>query len=137
MRTVAISTLLSIICFSFISGCNSMGKPKANFKLAQHRVTLNTQPEGADVVQRRPLGQSSSKLGKTPIMDLSVSVITDIKFKNMPFSETQQLMKHSGNVVVTITKEGYEPYHGTLRTNPSEATVHNIVLQPKTVNDNI
>ncbi len=53
------------------------------------------------------------------------------KFKHMPFDETQEIMKHTGTVVVQIKKEGYQSYFGVLSTKAAETSVHNIILQPK------
>ena len=130
MKHVILSTLLFAIMFSATSGCG-MNKPSAKFKLVPRRITIHTQPAGADVTQLRPLGQRSSSLGKTPINDLSVSVMTNFTMKNMPFSKAHELIRHGGNVVVLIKKDGYETYSGTLKTEPNETAVHNIELQPK------
>ena len=128
MKHVIHTTLLLTLTLSAISGCN---KPGGKFNLVPRRITIHTQPDGAEVTQLRPLGQASSSLGKTPINDLSVSVITNFKMKNIPFSEAQNLIRHDGNVVVAIKKEGYETYHGTLKTEPNETVVHDIELQPR------
>lgn len=112
----------------FVSGCSHFNKPQGSFKLAPCRISIHTQPAGADVIQLRPLDQASIPLGKTPIDDLSVSVITHIEMQNMPFSEAQELMKHNGNVVVRVEKEGYLPYYGTLKAVPGDTRVHHVVL---------
>ena len=130
MKHVINTTLLLTLTLSAISGCN-MNKPSAKFKLVPRIITIHTQPDGAEVTQLRPLGQASSSLGKTPINDLSVSVMTNFTMKNMPFSQAQNLIRHDGNVVVAIKKEGYETYHGTLKTEPNETVVHDIELQPR------
>ena len=127
---LTLSTLLFAIMFSAACGCG-MNKPSGKFKLTSRRITIHTQPEGAEVTQLRPLGQPSSSLGKTPINDLSVSVMTNFTMKNMPFSQAQELIRHGGNVVVLIKRDGYETYSGTLKTDPNETVVHNIELQPK------
>lgn len=127
---VVLSGLLTALVFSGTSGCD-MGKPRASFKLAPRRITIHTEPQGAEVTQLHPLGQPSTPLGKTPINDLSVVVMTEITMKHMSFAQAQDLMRHAGNVVVSIRKEGYEPYVGTLRTDPNETAVHTIQLQPK------
>lgn len=124
-----LGVLLATLVFSGASGCAN--KPRASFKLAPRRITIHTEPPGAEVTQLRPLGQTSSSLGKTPIDDLSVVVMTGITMKHMSFAEAENLMRHAGNVVVSIRKEGYEPYYGTLRTDPNQTVVHTIELQPK------
>ncbi len=130
-RPVFLVAALLVVCILFGCHCN---KPKGSFKLAPRRITINTEPSGATIIQQRPLNQGYITLGKTPITDLSVSVITRIEMKNMPLTDAEELLKHSGNVVVTIEKEGYETYHGTLRTDPKETVVHNIDLQPTSEN---
>ena len=126
MKNITIITLcfaISLLTF----GCN---QPKGSFDLAPRKITIITEPEGAEVLQKRPLGQSSTKLGTTPINELTVNVMTNIKYKNMPFNETQELLNHRNNVVVTIKKEGYKQYYGILSTKAGETSVHNIKLQP-------
>jgi len=52
--------------------------------------------------------------------------------KNMPFPETQQLMKAAGgNVMVRIEKDGYQTYNGVLSTTAGNTATHNITLQTK------
>ncbi len=128
MKCIVFGGLMGALIVSGVCGCKD--EPRATFKLAPRRITIHTQPEGAEVRQLRPLGQPSSLLGKTPIDDLSVAVMTEFTMNHMPFAEAENLMKHAGNVVVSIQKEGYENYYGTLRTDPNEIVVHTIVLQP-------
>lgn len=94
------------------------------------RVTIITEPQGASVTQIHPLGQPSTSLGKTPLNERSVSVVTNIKsMKKMPYYEAQKLLTHVGNVVVKIEKPGYQTFHGTLKTESGHTTVHNITLE--------
>lgn len=129
MKCIILGGLMGAMIFCGVSGCKD--KPRATFKLAPRRITIHTEPEGAEVTQLRPLGQPSTFLGKTPIDDLSVAVMTQFTMKHMPFGEAQDLMRHGGNVVVSIKKKGYETYRGTLRTDPNETVVHTISLQPE------
>lgn len=48
--------------------------------------------------------------------------------KNMSYHATQDFIKHVGNVIVKIEKEGCEPYLGTLRTEAGKTTIHRIKL---------
>ncbi len=131
MKLSLTSLFIIALLLGGVSGCSSFKKPKGNFGLAPRRITIVTEPEGADVIQLQPLGQSSIKLGSTPINDLTVSVITNIKLKNMPFKETQELQKHANNAVVKITKEGYQPYLATIPTTANETSTIKIKLIEK------
>ena len=129
MRDFIRNVLTATLVLLNLCGCND--KPRADFKLTPRRITILTQPDGAEVTQLRPLGQPSSVLGKTPINDLSVVVMTEVTMKHMPFAAAQDLMRHAGNVVISIKKEGCETYYGTLRTDPNETVAHTIELRPK------
>ena len=104
--------------------------PKGKFDLSQRRVSIRTEPAGAKVTQLRPMGQASLDLGVTPLVDRPVMVMTKITMKNMPFHKAQELMDHANNLVVLITKEGYEPYRATFATSPDETTEQVIKLTP-------
>ena len=111
-------------------GCES--KPQGNFSMENRRVTIITEPAGAAVTQLRPLNQPSMKLGTTPVKDHTVTIISKItRMKNMPLGPTQELMKHVGNVVVRIEKDGYEPHYATLKTERGQTVAHEIKLQAK------
>lgn len=117
-----------------LSGCSST--PKGHFNIDTRRVTILTEPEGATVTQINPFNQPSTNLGASPINDRSVMVVSRItKMQNMPYYETKRLMEQVNNVVVRIEKDGYKTYHGTLKTEPGETTVHNIKLQPNEKKD--
>ncbi len=115
------------VCLWLVSGCKS--SPKGSFSLERRQITIITEPEGAAVTQTHPLGQPSTDLGTTPVEDQPVAVIGRIKaMKNMPYHDTQDLIKRVGNVIVRIDKDGYEPYLGTLKTEAGKTTVHKIRL---------
>jgi hypothetical protein len=128
-NSMFIITVIASLCFVF--GCQS--KPSGKFNIRNRKITIVTEPEGATVNQTNILGQPSTKLGVSPIVDQPVVVITEItKMKNMPYSETQQLMKAAGgNVLVRIEKEGYLTYNGVLETKAGETVAHKITLQSK------
>jgi len=114
-------------CLWLVSGCKT--SPKGSFSLQRRQITIITEPEGATVTQTHPLGQPSTDLGITPIEDQPVAVITRINaMKNMPYHETQDLIKRVGNVIVKIEKDGCEPYLGTLKTEAGKTTIHRIRL---------
>lgn len=125
-----IGSLIAIsVCLWFVSGCEA--PPKGSFSLQKRQITIITEPEGATVIQLHPLRQPSTNLGITPIEDQAVIVVAAItRMKNMPYKETQELMKLVGNVAVKIEKEGYEPYFGTLKTEVGQTTIHRINLIP-------
>lgn len=131
MRLSLSSLFIAAILLGCVSGCSNLSKPKGSFDLAPRRITIHTEPEGALVTQLRPLGQSSTKLGSTPIDDLTVTVMTNMKYSNMPFNETQELLKHANNAVVKITKDGYEPYIATISTKDNETSVLDVKLIEK------
>lgn len=128
-KTLFIVVLAACLFFAF--GCQS--KPSGKFNIANRKITINTEPQGAQVKQINVLGQPSTQLGVTPIVEQPVVVITEItRMKNMPFNETQQLMKAAGgNVMVRIEKEGYHPYNGVLATTDGQTHTHKITLQSK------
>ncbi len=114
-------------CLSLVSGCKTA--PKGSLSLKRRQITIITEPEGATVTQTHPLGQPSTDLGVTPIEDQPVVVIARIDaMKNMPYHDTQDLMRRIGSVVVKIGRDGYEPYLGTLKTEAGKTTVHKIKL---------
>jgi hypothetical protein len=83
-------------------------------------------------MQINPTGIPSTDLGRTPITDQPVMVVTHIdQMKNLPPSEsTDMLRRAGGGVVVEIQKDGYQPYKGVLNTKPGETMVHPIKLMP-------
>ena len=121
----------------FLSGCSSNNKPSYSFDIQTRRITIVTEPAGATVMQINPAGQGRSNLGKTPMTDRSVVVVTKItKMKNMSYRSTKQLFEQVNNVVVQIEREGYETYFGSLKTDADETAVHTITLTPIEVKDN-
>ncbi len=123
------SLVIVCACVWLVSGCRT--SPKGSFSLERRQITIITEPEGAAVTQTHPLGQPSTDLGTTPLEDQPVAVIGRIKaMKNMPYHDTQDLIKRVGNVIVRIEKDGYEPRLETLRTEAGKTTVHRIRLIP-------
>ena len=120
------SIIVVSACLWLVSGCNS--SPKGNFDLERRQISIITEPEGATVTQTHPLGQASTDLGTTPIEDQPVAVIARITMENMPYRETQDLIRRVGNVIVKIEKAGYEQHLGMLRTEAGKTTVHRIRL---------
>ena len=114
-------------CLWLVSGCKT--SPKGSFSLERRQISIITEPEGATVTQTHPLGQASTDLGTSPIEDQPVAVIARITaMKNMPYHETQDLIRRVGNVIVKIERDGYEPYLGTLRAEAGKTTIHRIKL---------
>ena len=114
----------------FINGCSS--NPKFSFNTDTRRVTILTDPEGATITQINPVGQPSSSLGMSPLKERSVMIVSKItKAKKLPYHTTKALMEQVDNVVVQISKDGYETYKGTLKTDPQKTIVHTIKLQPQ------
>lgn len=118
------------VCLWLVSGCETGGK--ANFNIQQRRITIITEPEGAAVTQLNPLGQRPTDLGITPVEEQPVIVVTEVsKMKNMPYKAAEDWMRRVGNVVVSIKKDGYQPYRGTLKTQAQETVTHRITLHPQ------
>ena len=121
----SLSITIAVIVFG---GCSS--NPKLNFSLQQRRVTIITDPPGAIVTQINALDESLTSLGTTPLNDIPVIILRNVRSsKNFPVSETQRILSHVGNVVVKIEKPGYESSQHILRTEQGETIVHNITLQ--------
>jgi len=131
MRQSLISLLVLAIMLSGLSGCSSLNKPKSSFNLVTRRITVLTEPEGAEVIQLRPLGQPSIKLGNTPLNDLRVAVIVNLSLKNMPLSETQELIQHTNSAVVKIIKDGYQPYTAIIQTTADDTAILDVKLVAK------
>jgi hypothetical protein len=131
MRLSLTSLFVLSILVGGVSGCSSLSKPKGTFDLVPRSITIHSEPEGAEVIQLRPLGQPSIKLGSTPIDDLTITVMTNMKYKNMPFGETQVLLKHANTAIVKITKDGYEPYTATIQTIEDDTAVLDVKLIAK------
>ncbi len=121
--------LTALFVMGFLYGCSTT--PKGHFDLSPRSVTIRTEPAAAKVTQLRPLGQAPLDLGATPLLNRRVTVVTNIKMKNMPFNEAQKLLDHANNLVVLIEKDGYKPYRATLTTKPGEILEHSIKLIPK------
>lgn len=121
--------LAALFVMGFLYGCSAT--PKGRFKLSHRSVTIRTEPAAARVMQLRPMGQAKLDLGETPLLNRRVTVITNIKMKNMPFDDAQKLLDHANNLVVLIEKDGYKPYRATLTTKPGEIVEHSIKLTPK------
>lgn len=118
------------VILGILTGCNS--NPKFNFNIERRYVTIHTEPEGADVYLVKQPCYSTSLLGTSPVEDQPVIVISEIKkVKNMPYQQTESLLKSVDNVVVRIQKDGYETYNGILKTSPDETLTHTIKLVPE------
>jgi len=70
------------------------------------KVTITSEPSGADVYQKRPLRQRSQYLGKTPLENITVMVLNAARFRNMSLSDAQEVMSHGDNFVFEVRKEG-------------------------------
>lgn len=121
---------IASITISFLCGCRA--EPHLNFTIQKRQITIITEPEGARVYQINVPGAGTTDLGTTPIENQPVVVIYKItRMENMPYEMTEQVYKRVGAIVVNIKKDGYEPYNGTLTTDPNEAVIHRVTLKPK------
>jgi len=124
-----IALVAAIVAALFVTGCNNTRKYKFEYKTDQRHVTITTEPSGASVYQVSFLDNSSISLGKTPLHQVPVVVLTWAKFKKASPARVNAVHKQLNSVVVRIEKEGYEPYSGPLRTDPNLAVEHHIQLR--------
>lgn len=128
-QAMIISVLLLTIPLLLLS-CNEPNKRSYNYSFEQRRVTITTEPSNAKVTLIQPFGHSSSLLGRTPLNEHPVAVMTHLKsVKNMRISP-QSYATYLNNAVVRIELEGYQSFYGPLKTDPNETTEHHIKLRP-------
>ncbi|MBN2129827.1 MAG: hypothetical protein JW741_10040 [Sedimentisphaerales bacterium] len=118
-----------IIAALFLTGCNNTRSSKFEYKTDQRNVTITTEPSDASVYQISFLDNSPISLGKTPLHQVPVMVLTWAKFKKASPAKVNAVHKQLNSVVVRIEKDGYEPYSGPLRTDPNQAVEHHIQLR--------
>ena len=123
--------VLATVLFAalFLTGCNSTRSFEFEYKTDQRHVTIITEPPGASVYQISFLDNSSISLGKTPLHQVPVVVLTRAKLKKASPAKVNAVHKQLNSVVVRIEKNGYEPYSGLLRTDPNQAIEHHIQLR--------
>ena len=95
--------LVLIVVLFILSGCNN---PNCHFDLEPARANITSEPSGAHVYQKWPMGMSSTYLGQTPLEDISIMTMGKMKAKNMPFSQMRQLLSHRGNIKLEVKMEG-------------------------------
>ena len=118
-----------IVAALFVTGCNNTRKYKFEYNTDQRHVTITTEPSGASVYQISFLDNSSISLGKTPLHQVPVMVLTRAKFKKASPAKVNAVHKQLNSVVVRIEKDGYELYSGPLRTDPNQTVEHHIQLR--------
>ncbi len=121
--------IVSVLVFCFSLGCSS--NPQFNTKHETHHITVITEPAGAKVIQGHPVGQPSTLLGTSPVVDQPVVIISQVSMKNVNYTLMNDLKRRVGHVMVTISKEGYETYRGALKTTSEKTAEHKITLVPK------
>ena len=94
-------------------------------------MTITTVPEGAEVVQLRPLQQPEVVLGTSPLQGIRVTIMDEIRFDHQTVPGVQELLRHAGTLVVRICKPGYMPFEGVLWTDSGRLVEHRIVLKPE------
>ncbi len=109
-------------------GCNQ--NPKWNFNIDTRRITIETEPAGANVTQINFQGTPPTNLGTTPLENTPVVVITKLKkAKNLSYSQVEDLMRRVGTVFVRIEKPGYQTYSAPLSTEAGRTVSYKIILE--------
>jgi hypothetical protein len=121
--------LFAPVLACLLAGCCS--SPNLDFVLEPRRVTIRTQPEGADVVQLRALQQSPVVLGTTPLENIVVTVMEDVHLAHVDAANSRDMMRHAGTLVLRVSKPGYQTKEVVLRTEAEGLVEHEIVLQPE------
>ena len=136
MQKDAIRYLFIVLSCILFQGCSSNPKFKADF--IGRRITITSEPSGAKVYQKWPMGQPKRYLGDTPLENVSVMVLKTTKMSNMSYSQVQQLMSYNNNFVFTVEKEGYKPFSGLIGTIENETVTYNVILEKEedSTNDN-
>ena len=102
MKTSRILTALLTI--ALLGSCASAEK-KEPYTFKPRKVTIITEPPGAQVMQYRPFGLKSEELGVTPIIALEVLILTNVdQSAKVNWNEA---LDHAGNLVVLVRKDGY------------------------------
>jgi hypothetical protein len=112
-----------------LAGCCSA--PNLDFVLEPRRVTIRTEPEGAEVVQLRALQQPPVVLGTTPLEDIVVTVMDKVRLAHVDAVNSREIMRHADTLVLRISKPGYQTKDVTLRTEAKGLVEHKVVLQPQ------
>ncbi|MEN8151478.1 MAG: hypothetical protein ABFS86_16800 [Planctomycetota bacterium] len=101
MTTVRILT--AALAISLLAACSSTPKEPYTFKA--RKVTIITEPPGAQVMQYRPFGLKSEDLGVTPIIEREVLILTNVdRSARVNWNEA---LDHASNLVVLVRKDGY------------------------------
>lgn len=112
-----------------MTGCNRTRPSKVEYNTDQRHVTIITEPPGALAYQISFFDNSSISLGKTPLHQVPVMVLTRAKFKKASPASVNAAYKQLKSVVVRIEMDGYEVYRGPLRTDPNQTVEHHIQLR--------
>lgn len=111
-----------------LAGC--CAAPSLDFVLAPCEVSIVSEPPGAEVVQLQPLDQAPVRLGTTPLAEITVTVLRNLKLGNLDAVQARDLARHANTVVVRVSLPGYETFEGALRTDARRPVEHRIVLRP-------
>lgn len=112
----------------FPVGCRSSRGFHFDYKTSQRYISLTSEPANASVFQRSFLDNSLVLLGKTPLKDVPITVLTSAKFRNASPGRANAIFRQVNNAVIRIEKEGYESYEGLLKTDPEETLAHHVDL---------
>ena len=125
--------LMAMLCVAAVSlstGCGSSSKSKQSYQLNGRLITLQTQPPGARVIQFAPPTGDRVDLGMTPLVNQPVMVMTGMKGYFTGAGNIGALMSQMNVARVRVEKDGYQPYEGSLATDPKRVVEHAITLEP-------
>lgn len=120
--------LVGLLPLLALAGCCSA--PRLDYVLEPRQVSIFSEPAGAAVVQLQPLEQVPIHLGITPLNDITVVVMDQLRMAHLPVPQSQELQGHAGVIVVRVSKPGYRTFEGALRTDGRRLAEHRIVLEP-------
>jgi predicted small secreted protein len=126
--------LIAFACVSAsllaITGCRT-GRG-FGFEATGERVTILSEPSGAEVYQKLPPpGTAPRLIGKTPLVNIIVPVVTTMKGGGLSPAAAQDMARMAGNLVVEVRKDGYKPCSAVLAIDPERTLEHRIVLEPE------
>src|SRR5215218_8773506 len=124
MRVAMVLVALAVMSI----GCSS-STTSTKFKMAGRLITLHTLPEGARVYQLAPMSGERVDLGMTPLINQPVVVMTQAGVHGVSPAEVSRLMTQMNAARLHIEKAGYQPWDGSIYTDPKQAVERTIALE--------
>ncbi len=122
--------MIGVVCvlasLFVITGC----RRSFYFEAPLARVTILTEPPGAEVYQTLPPpGTAPRLIGKTPLENIMLPVVSSMKGSGLSPAAAQDMTRQVGNLVVEIRKDGYKPHSTLLAVDREKTLEHRIVLE--------